>query len=65
MEPSHKIELALLQQISQNHRLAYEQGKVPELFSRAKLYGRVAEALALRGCLLVEGQIGKCNKIGS
>jgi len=47
-----KIELALLQQIYQNHRLAYERGRVPELFSRRKLYKKIAEALS--GRLVIE-----------
>ena len=47
-----KIELALLEQIYQNHRLAHERGRVPELFSRAKLYKKVAETLD--GHLVIE-----------
>lgn len=47
-----KIELKILEQIYRNHRLAYAKGMVPKLFSRAKIYSLVAEALG--GNLVIE-----------
>lgn len=47
-----KIELKILEQIYDNHKLAYKQGIVPKLFSRAEVYNRIGEVLG--GDLVIE-----------